>query len=179
MPTYDTLIRGARIIDGSGNPWTYGDVALAGDRIAAIAPPGSIPAENCAEVVDAVGHVVCPGFVDILSHSILPLMADGRSLSKITQGVTTEVMGEGWTPAPYGGLLDEPLPKHQFAGLIGDEWEERIRGWSRFGDWLAAMTETGVSPNIGSFLGGGSLRKYAMGMEMRPPTADELEKCAG
>jgi N-acyl-D-amino-acid deacylase len=175
MPTYDTLIRGARIIDGSGNPWTYGDVALAGDRIAAIAPPGSIPAENCAEVVDAVGHVVCPGFVDILSHSILPLMADGRSLSKITQGVTTEVMGEGWTPAPYGGLLDEPLPKHQFAGLIGDEWEERIRGWSRFGDWLAAMTETGVSPNIGSFLGGGSLRKYAMGMEMRPPTADELE----
>ncbi len=174
MPTYDTLIRGARIIDGSGNPWTYGDVALTGDRIAAITPPGRIDAANCAEVVDATGHVVCPGFVDILSHSILPLMADGRSLSKITQGVTTEVMGEGWTPAPYGGLLDEPLPKHPFAGLIGDEWEERIRGWSRFGDWLTAMTETGVSPNIGSFLGGGSLRKYAMGMEMRPPTADEL-----
>lgn len=82
MPTYDTLIRGARIIDGSGNPWVYGDVALAGDRIAAVAPPGHIDAANCGEVVDAVGHVVCPGFVDILSHSILPLMADGRSLSK-------------------------------------------------------------------------------------------------
>ena len=174
MPSETTLIRNARIVDGSGSPWRYGDVTLAGDRIAAVAPPGAIPVENCAEVVDAGGHVVCPGFVDILSHSILSLMVDGRSLSKISQGVTTEVMGEGWTPAPFGGRISAELPIHQFSRLLDPAWAERMPTWSRFRDWLEAMTEQGVSPNIGSFLGGGTLRKFAMGMDMRPPTAAEL-----
>lgn len=172
---YSVLIRNAQVIDGTGNPWQYGDVALSGERIAAVAPPGAIPAENCAQVVDASGHVVCPGFVDILSHSILPLMVDGRSLSKIAQGVTTEVMGEGWTPAPFGGRLDADLPKHQFTSLLDPSWAEQMPTWTRFRDWLEAMTDWGVSPNVGSFLGGGTLRKYAMGMEMRPPSADELD----
>ena len=87
MSNAPILIRNAKIVDGSGSPWRYGDVVLAGERIAAVAAPGAFPAENCAEVVDAAGHVVCPGFVDILSHSILSLMVDGRSLSKISQGV--------------------------------------------------------------------------------------------
>ena len=178
MSNETILIRNARIVDGSGSPWSYGDVTLAGQRIAAVAPPGSIPVENCAEVVDASGHVVCPGFVDILSHSILSLMVDGRSVSKISQGVTTEVMGEGWTPAPFGGRISADLPTHQFSQLLDPAWAERMPTWSRFRDWLEAMTEQGVSPNIGSFLGGGTLRKYAMGMEMRPPTADELETMA-
>ena len=178
MPTETTLIRHARIVDGSGSPWRYGDVALAGDRIAAVAPPGAIAAENCAEVVDADGHVVCPGFVDILSHSILSLIVDGRSLSKISQGVTTEVMGEGWTPAPVGGRINAELPTHQFSRLIDPAWAQRMQTWGRFRDWLEAMQEHGVSPNIGSFLGGATLRKHAMGMDMRPPTADELAAMA-
>jgi N-acyl-D-amino-acid deacylase len=91
----DTLIRGARVIDGTGNPWKYGDVLISGDRILDIAAPGSVPAENAGEVIDASGMIVCPGFIDIQSHSIVPLMRDGRCLSKITQGVTTEIMGEG------------------------------------------------------------------------------------
>jgi N-acyl-D-aspartate/D-glutamate deacylase len=104
----DVLIRGARVVDGSGSPWFYGDVALSGERIASIAPAGSIPSESAAEVVDAEGMVVCPGFIDIQSHSIVPLMVDGRCLSKITQGITTEIMGEAWTPAPIGGRnMDE------------------------------------------------------------------------
>ena len=174
MSNYSILIRNARVIDGTGSPWQYGDVALAGERIAAIAPPAAIPLENCAEVVDASGHVVCPGFVDILSHSILSLMVDGRSLSKIAQGVTTEIMGEGWTPAPVGGRINTELPTHQFSKLLDPVWGERMPTWCRFRDWLEAMREQGVSPNIGSFLGGDSLRTYAMGMEMRPPTADEM-----
>jgi N-acyl-D-aspartate/D-glutamate deacylase len=171
---YDVLIKHARIVDGTGNPWFYGDVALAGETIAAVAPPNTIPEEQAAQVVDAAGHVVCPGFVDIISHSILPLMVDGRSLSKIAMGVTTEVMGEGWTPAPYGGALPMTMPKHQFASLMDPAWEERIKTWTHFRDWLEAMVEEGVSVNVGSFLGGGSLRRYAMGMAMRPPTGDEL-----
>lgn len=178
MPNETTLIRNARIVDGSGSPWRYGDVALAGDRIAAVAPPGAIPVDSCAAVVDACGQVVCPGFVDILSHSILSLMVDGRSLSKIAQGVTTEVMGEGWTPAPVGGRISPELPTHQFSQLLDPAWAERMSTWKRFRDWLEAMIEQGVSPNIGSFLGGGTLRKYAMGMDMRPPTAGELATMA-
>ena len=178
MSNKSTLIRNARIVDGSGSPWRYGDVALAGDRIAAVAPPGAIPVDSCAELVDATGKVVCPGFVDILSHSILSLMVDGRSLSKIAQGVTTEVMGEAWTPAPVGGRVSPELPTHQFSQLLDPAWSERMRTWSRFRDWLGAMIEQGVTPNIGSFLGGGTLRKYAMGMDMRPPADDELAMMA-
>ena len=91
----DVLIRGSKIVDGTGSPWFYGDMAIRGDRILEIAPPGHIPVEAAQEVVDAVGMVMCPGFIDILSHSHLPLMHDPRALSKITQGVTTEIMGEG------------------------------------------------------------------------------------
>jgi len=178
MANATTLIRNARIVDGSGSPWRFGDVALTGDRIAAVAPPGAIPVDSCAELVDAAGHIVCPGFVDILSHSILSLMVDGRSLSKIAQGVTTEVMGEGWTPAPVGGRDSPELPTHQFSQLLDPAWAARMGRWMRFRDWLEAMIEQGVSPNIGSFLGGGTLRKYAMGMDMRPPTADELATMA-
>ena len=171
---YDTLIRGGRVIDGTGNPWFYADVALAGEQIAAIAPAGAIDPADAATMVDATSMVVCPGFIDILSHSILPLMLDGRCLSKVTQGVTTEIMGEGWTPAPYVGRMDESfLNRHSMAKKVPD-WIERTSTWTRFSDWFDAMHAAGVSVNVGSFMGGGALRYIGMGMEMRPPTADEL-----
>lgn len=172
----DVLITGAKIVDGTGNPWRYGDVALSGDRLLEIAPPGSIPRESAREVVEATEMVACPGFIDILSHSHIPLMHDARDLSKITQGVTTEIMGEGWTPAPVGGRIKDSfsdLSQKDRATL--SEWIERAQGWKRFGDWLDALVERGVSPNIGSFLGGGTLREYVKGMEMGAPSADELE----
>src|SRR5262245_3132193 len=110
MAALDTLIRGGRVVDGTGNPWFYGDVAIADGRVHEVARLGHIPAEAAGEVVDTSGMVVCPGFIDIQSHSIAPLMVDPKCLSKITQGVTTEVMGEVWTPAPFGGRRDEPIP---------------------------------------------------------------------
>ncbi|MBX3010292.1 MAG: D-aminoacylase [Caldilineaceae bacterium] len=173
MSSFDTLIRNARVVDGTGNPWFYGDVALAADRIAAIAAPGQIAPEQAATIVDATGLVLCPGFIDIQSHSILPLMRDGRCLSKIRQGVTTEIMGEGWTPAPCGGQISDPYAFSLVNFEVG-EWRERMKTWRRFRDWLDAMIDHGVSPNIGSFLGGGTLRAYAKGMAMGPATADEL-----
>ncbi|HLH74583.1 MAG TPA: D-aminoacylase [Chloroflexota bacterium] len=169
----DVLIRGARVVDGTGNPWFYGDVALEGDRIGEIAPPGRLATEGVPEVVDATGRVVCPGFIDIQSHSIIPLMVDGRCLSKITQGVTTEIMGEVWTPAPFGGRRDSPLPD-DFRSYDIPAWYELARGWRRFDDWLSAMISRGVSPNVGSFLGGGTLRSFAKGMDPGPATPDEL-----
>ena len=172
MSDFDILIQSARVVDGTGNPWFHGDVALSRDRVARVAPPGSIEPSEACEVVDAKGMIVCPGFIDVMSHSITPLMVDGRCLSKITQGVTTEIMGEGSTPAPFGGKVEEP--KNTFLAEKAPEWIELIPTWNRFSDWLEAMVEHGVSPNIGSFLGGSTVRIYAKGMEMGPPSGEEL-----
>ena len=173
MANINVLIQGGRVVDGTGNPWFHGDVALRADRVVEVARRGCVPAERAEEVIDATGMVVCPGFIDIQSHSHLPLMVDGRCLSKITQGVTTEIMGESWTPSPFGGRIDNPITRSQFHHLI-PEWLERARTWVRFRDWLEAMVERGVSPNIGSFLGGGTLREYVKGADPGPPTEDDL-----
>lgn len=171
----DILIKGGKIVDGSGNPWFYGDVAIKGDTILDVRPAGRIAESGAAEIVDASGMVVCPGFIDIQSHSIVPLMVDGRCLSKITQGVTTEIMGEAWTPAPVGGRNTDELPDRGGFGEELNEWREKAKLWTRFGDWLEAMESAGVSPNVGSFLGGGTLRRYGKGMDMGKANADELE----
>lgn len=167
----DVLISGARVVDGSGNPWYYGDVAVKDDRIAAIQPPGILRREHAREVVDAAGMVVSPGFIDIQSHSIGVFMTDGRSLSKVTQGVTTEIMGELWSPTPFGGRRAEPFGW----GDVPAELVERTRGWTRFRDWLEFLEERGVSVNIGSFVGGGTIREYAKGWDAGDPTPEELE----
>ena len=174
--TIDILMRGAKIVDGTGNPWFYGDIAIQGDRILEIVPPGRISAEAAREVVDATGMVACPGFIDILSHSHIPLMHDPRALSKITQGVTSEIMGEGWTPAPFGGRIEDPfLDLSQQGRILIGEWAERAKSWGHLNDWLDAIVERGVSPNIGTFLGGGTLRQYVKGHDMGASTADELK----
>ena len=171
----ETLICGGRVVDGTGNPWFLGDVALADGRVLDVVAAGAIDPGRASRVVDASGMVVCPGFIDIQSHSIVPLMVDGRCLSKIAQGVTTEIMGEAWTPAPFGGRIADPIRGGSLIDLA-PEWRERARGWRRFGDWLDAMAARGVSPNVGSFLGGGTLREYVKGMDMGPADADELAR---
>src|SRR6266498_1534769 len=125
------LITGARVVDGTGNSWFYGDIEITGDTISGVYPTGQAGQRAFDDVVDAAGLVVCPGFIDIQSHSIVPLMLDGRCLSKITQGVTTEIMGEAWTPAPFGGRIPEPFSQ-SFVARELPEWEERARGWRRF-----------------------------------------------
>lgn len=154
------LIRGARVIDGSGVPWFHADVVVSGQRIAAILPPGRADNTESQRVVDADGMVLCPGFIDIQSHSIRSLFDDGRCISKISQGITTEIMGETWTPAPVGGLYKSPMRDG--------------RGWPRFGQWLDAMVQHGVSPNVGSFLAGHTVRRYAMGMKLGTPDNEQL-----
>ncbi len=169
-----TLITGARVIDGTGNPWFYGDMEITGDRIGRIAPAGRLDPAGADTVIDAAGHVACPGFIDIQSHSIIPFLTDTRCLSKITQGVTTEIMGEAWTPAPFGGRIAHPFR----SGLIGDggpEWAERARGWTRFRDWLDDLEARGVSPNVGSFIGGATVREWGKALELGDATPDELD----
>ena len=101
-PEYDLVIRNGRIVDGTGNPWFYGDVAITGDKIVAV---GRVPAGKARREIDAKGLVVAPGFIDMHSHSDDLLLEDGHAQSKIRQGVTTEVLGEGTRPGRFKGKL--------------------------------------------------------------------------
>src|SRR4029077_10978236 len=98
---YDVVIEGGRVLDGTGNPWYYGDVAIKGDRIARITPPGLLRQASARRRIDAHGLVVAPGIIDIQAQSGSELLrGDSRVISMVTQGVTTMIMGEGETPAP-------------------------------------------------------------------------------
>jgi N-acyl-D-amino-acid deacylase len=168
------VITGAQVVDGTGNPWTYGDVVLDGDSIAGVVPAGTADRQG-AEIVDATGMVVCPGFIDIQSHSIVPFMTDRRSLSKITQGVTTEIMGESWTPSPFGGRIEDPF-RDAFPLMASDRsaWSDLARSWTRFGDWLRWLEGEGVSVNVGSFVGDGTVREWGKGLSLGAASPDEL-----
>lgn len=172
----DVLIVGAKVIDGTGNPWQYADLALSGQRVAAVVSPGQIDRSRATTVVDAEGLIVCPGFIDIQSHSIVPFLTDRRALSKVTQGVTTEIMGESWTPAPFGGRITTPFGPgmEERLGDVFEEWDARARQWSRFGDWLDDLEHRGVSVNFGSFIGGGTVREYGKGFATGDASPDEL-----
>jgi len=176
-----TLIVNARVVDGTGNSWFYGDVALAGETIAAVSPPGTLDPQTAETIVDATGCVVCPGFIDIQSHSIIPFLTDRRALSKVTQGVTTEIMGEDWTPAPFGGRIATPFEAgaRRRVGAAFDEWLERGRTWTRFGDWLADLESRGVCVNVGSFLGGSTAREFGKGYDLGDATPAELDAMRG
>src|SRR5687768_8900171 len=101
-PTYDLLIHSGRIVDGTGNPWFFGDVAVAQGKIVAV---GRVPAGKAKREIDATGLVVAPGFIDMHSHSDTVILEDGLAQSKIRQGVTTDVIGEGSSAGPRVGKL--------------------------------------------------------------------------
>ena len=173
---YDVVIEGGRVADGTGGAWFYGDVALRGDRIARVAPAGRLSHLAAAERLDARGLVVAPGFIDIQGQSQAALLAgDGRLVSKVTQGVTTEILGEGVTRAPvndrildatYAGTPDQADARRRAA---------EFRGPHGFDAWLRAMERHGMSVNVGSFVGGATVRMYAKGMAVGPPTPAELD----
>lgn len=173
-----TIIVGGRIVDGTGNPWIYGDVVLEGQQVASVTPPG-MASQRGARVIDAAGMVVCPGFIDIQSHSIVPFMQDRRALSKVTQGVTTEIMGEAWTPAPFGGKIADPF-RDTFPTMESDRerWIELGKSWTRFGDWLRWLETEGVSVNVGSFVGDGTVREWGMGLALGPASDDAMAAMA-
>ncbi|MFQ5818060.1 MAG: amidohydrolase family protein [Terriglobia bacterium] len=170
---YDVIITGGRVIDGTGNPWFYGDVAIRGDRIARITPAGLLGDAPARERIDARGLVVAPGFIDIQSHARGAfLTGDGRVISKVTQGITTEILGEGWTNAPAN---ERTL---SIAGSVDPETRRLTQEFTAahgFNNWLEAMQRHGTSANFGSFLGATTVRMYVKGMAQGAPTADELE----
>jgi len=171
--SYDVVITDGRVYDGAGNPWSYGDIGVRGDRIVRVAPAGTLRDARAARRIDARGLAVAPGFIDIQGQSEDAfLIGDGRVVSKITQGITTEILGEGTTPAPLNATM-------YAARTAGDSAAARIRapfvGEHGFGHWLDAMAAHGISPNVGSFLGAATVRRYAKGSAEGTADAAELD----
>jgi len=170
---YDVVIENGRIVDGTGNAWYYGDLAIRDDRIARITSPGGLADAEADRRIDATDRVVAPGFIDIQSHSRYPLLyGDGRVVSKVTQGITTEIMGESTTNAPLN-------PRRTDLSSVDDpevrENREAFTGPRGFDAWLRAMEDHGSSVNLGSFLGASTVRVYARGHRMGAPTPAEVD----
>jgi N-acyl-D-amino-acid deacylase len=163
------LIRGGLVVDGTGAPGRRADVALEGERIAAVAP--GLGGE-AARTISAEGLVVAPGFIDVHSHSDLFYLACPAAESKVRQGVTTEVVGMcGFSPAPV-----DPARAEATAAWIGEIGARIEIGWRTFGEYLARLRDARPSVNIVHFVGHGALRLVAVGAEGRPPWVEEQRR---
>jgi N-acyl-D-amino-acid deacylase len=163
---FDVILHGGRIVDGSGAPWRRADLGIRGDRIAAVGALGNAAASRR---LDVSGLVVAPGFIDLLGQSEFNVLVDNRAASKITQGVTTEISGEGTSIWPANERMIAAV-RPWFAHFgVDPDW----RTFTEFFQRLDGRTRPAV--NIGLFVGAGSLRNFAVGLEGRPATASELE----
>ena len=164
--TFDVLIKGGTVYDGTGAAPIKADIAIRGDRIAAI---GDLKNARAATVIDARGLAVAPGFINMLSHADVSLIADGRSQSEIRQGVTTEILGEGTSMGPLNAEMKQRALTHQ--GDIKFDIP-----WNTLAGYLIYMEKRGVSPNIASFIGAGTVRTYVIGLEDKKATPEQLRQ---
>lgn len=162
---FDLLIRGGAVYDGEGGEGRTADIGIAGARVAAI---GDLADARAGEVIDATGMAVAPGFINMLSHSYLSMLHDGRSLGELRQGVTLQVFGEGNSMGPLGES--------------GRRWVERLDSdlnytveWETLAGYLEQCERQGVSQNVASYIGATTLRTYVAGYENRPLTRAETE----
>ncbi|MBX2930242.1 MAG: D-aminoacylase [Saprospiraceae bacterium] len=163
---YDLVIRNAVIYDGRGDAPFMGSVAVNGDTIAAL---GDIGDKRGREEIDAKGMAVSPGFINMLSWATESLLADGRAMSDLKQGVTLEVMGEGWSMGPLNDAMKADMLKGQ--GDIKFDIP-----WTTLGEYLQHLEQKGISPNVASFVGATTVRIHELGYEDRAPTPEELER---
>ena len=162
--SFDVLIKDGMVYDGTGQPPRSADVGIRGDRIVAI---GHLQRARAKSVIDATGLAVTPGFINMLSHSEVSLIADGRSMGELKQGVTTQIFGEG----SMGPLTDEM--KKRRVGQQGDIKYEIA--WTTLAEYLTYLENRGVSQNVASFIGAPTVREYVIGLEDKPPTVEQLE----
>ena len=163
---YDLLIRNGHIIDGAGNPWFAADVAVNGDRIAAI---GDLRQAHAKREIDATGRIVAPGFIDMLGQSEVSLLLDNRSLSKLSQGITTEITGEGGSIAPQKEKTIAPQK-----GFL-DQYKLTV-DWTTLDGYFRRLEKQGTPLNIGTYVGSAQVREAVVGDDDRAPTAAELEQ---
>ena len=165
-PVYDLVLRGGTVYDGSGGKPFTGDVAVNGDRIVKVGDLGGAKGKT---EVDAHGLAVAPGFVNMLSWATDSLFADPRAQSDIRQGVTLEVMGEGWSMGPYTDAMKKEVVEQE-----GDIKYDVT--WTTLGEYLEQMEKRGIAPNLASFVGATTVRVHEVGYANRPPTPEELAR---
>lgn len=179
--TFDVVIENGRVIDGTGAAWFYGDVGITGNRISVVTTRGGLHDAKARQRIDATDMVVSPGFIDIQSGSTNAfLRGDSRVVGKVTQGVTTEVFGEGGTPAP----LNADMLKRQMAALDpSDTLSRRLLPLFAtphgFAEMFRVIETRGASVNVGAFVGGSTLREYGMGLAEGVPPSAALEEMKG
>ena len=165
LRSFDVIIRGGTIYDGTGRQGVKGDVGIKGDRIAAI---GNLSRFKAPTIVDVTGLAVAPGFINMLSHSESSLIVDGRSLGEIREGITTQIFGE-FSMGPLNDRMKQRLRETQ-----GDVKYEIA--WSTLAEYLTWLEKRGTSQNIASFIGAPTIREYVIGLDDKPPTAEQLEE---
>ena len=163
---FDVLIQNGTVYDGTGRAPKRVDIAIKGDRIVAI---GNLRRARAANVVDAKGLAVAPGFINMLSWSTESLIADGRSQGEIRQGVTTQIMGEGWSMGPLNERLKKQVAAEQ------DDIKFEIE-WSTLAEYLKYLEKRGVSQNVASFVGATTIRQYVLGDADVQPTPAQLQE---
>ena len=159
---YDVIISNGLVYDGSLTPPIITDIGVVGDKIRVL---GDLSSEDAETRIDASGLVVSPGFINMLSWSVESLLVDGRALSTITQGVTLEVMGESFSMGPMNSLVKTQFL--QMADLLDADYEPC---WYWLHEYLEFLESRGVSTNVASFVGSGTLRLHVMDHAKRPAT---------
>lgn len=163
--SFDVLIKGGTVYDGAGGEPRHLDVAIRGDRIVEI---GTLRKARANTVVDATGLAVAPGFINMLSHSETSLIVDGRSMSELKQGVTTQIFGEG----SMG-----PLTLEMKARRIAQQGDIKYDiTWTTLAEYLAYLEKRGISQNVASFIGAPTLREYVIGLQDKAATPEQLDK---
>ncbi len=165
-PEFDVLITGGTVYDGTGGAPVKADVGIKGDRIVAI---GNLRRKRSRTVIDARGLAVSPGFINMLSWSVTSLIVDGRSQGEIRQGVTTEIFGEGTSMGP----LNEEMKRTALAQQGDFKYDIP---WTTLAEYLTFLEKRGVSPNVASFIGAGTIRTYVIGLEDKKATPAQLEQ---
>ena len=163
---FDVLITGGRVVDGTGNPWTVEDIGIRGDRIVA---RGKLAGRPARLTIDAAGMTVAPGFIDMLAQSEFTLLVDPRAESKIRQGITTEITGEGGSAAPQNERTRADLDPFVARFQVEVDWKD-------FAGYFARLERQGIAVNFGSYVGATQVRQAVLGSERRAPTAAELEQ---
>lgn len=163
--TFDVIIRGGTVYDGTGGPGVKADVGIKGDRIVAV---GNLSRATAPTIVAAKGLAVAPGFINMLAHSESSLIVDPRSLSEIKQGVTTQIFGE----LSMGPLNDQM--KQRFRDQQGDVKFDIE--WTTLAEYLQYLEKRGISQNVASFIGAATIREYVIGLEDKPPTPAQLDQ---
>ena len=164
-PAYDILIKNAHILDGTGNPWYSGILAIKGGKIVAIGyPEGPLSKATATRVIDAQGLVAAPGFIDLHTHSDLTLLADGNAESKVHDGVTLDVIGESTSVAPRDGL-----PPETGDGGVKEDW-------TTFTEYFDRVQKQGIAMNVISHVSAEQIRLAVMGYTSAAPTPAQLEK---